>query len=493
MIPLLFALLLAQDTVEGTVLNALTNESLRKADVTLVRGKKTYAAISSTDGKFRFEAIDPGEYQLRVQRQGFLDADDEPEVEVTSGQEVKDIVIKLTPQGIIAGRVVDEDGDPVEEASVFIERSMQVNGRKISLSSDQSETNSEGYFFIGGLKPGPYHLSAAPPNSRMRFERPVNSGPRESLVRTEELAPIQLAPGAAMRGVEIKLRKSPIFRVRGRLSNSPKDYRNLWLTGESQSHSATIRDGAFVFNGVTAGSYTLTQSDTLAQRADGAFAPPSMYCHVPITVSDRDVDGVVVELAPGPDIEGLIRIDGDGHFAKPQKLGIVGDWSPQFVTANEDGTFRWTNLVPQVHFLNYAPPDGSYAKSIQFNHQPVKNRVIDLTSGSAGTLEIVVAPNAATISATVPGAKNATVALWNDSTSDAQQPDATGVVTFKSLAPGEYRIAAWQNIDRQYLNIPEFRALFDARKITLTEGSHETVELKPIPKSASDAEIAKLQ
>jgi hypothetical protein len=40
--------------------------------------------------------------------------------------------------------------------------------------------------------------------------------------------------------------------------------------------------------------------------------------------------------------------------------------------------------------------------------------------------------------------------------------------------------------------IHEFRARFDAQKITVTEGAAVTVEVKPIPKSAVDAEIAKL-
>src|SRR5580692_1141807 len=173
---LLFALLLMQDKaiVEGTILNAVTDEPVRKAGVTL-NAKKSYSVLSSNDGKFRFEGVDPSEYQLRVHRQGFLDADDEPSIKVSSGQQVKDLVVKLTPQGIIAGRVVDEDGDPVEDAEVNLERSLPVNGRKVSLSSDSDRTNSEGYFFIGGLKAGLYRISATPQSNR----GPLPSGPRE--------------------------------------------------------------------------------------------------------------------------------------------------------------------------------------------------------------------------------------------------------------------------------------------------------------------------
>jgi hypothetical protein len=103
MIPLFFALLLTQDKAifEGAVVNALTNEPLRKAHVVL-GGDKNYAVVSSSEGKFRFERIEPGEYHLEASRQGFLDADDEPFFKLEPGEQVKDIVIKMTPQGVMA-------------------------------------------------------------------------------------------------------------------------------------------------------------------------------------------------------------------------------------------------------------------------------------------------------------------------------------------------------------------------------------------------------
>lgn len=62
MTALVLALLLAQNLtdgktiVEGMVLNALTNEPLRKATVTLA-AKKNYNAVSSAEGKFRFDGL----------------------------------------------------------------------------------------------------------------------------------------------------------------------------------------------------------------------------------------------------------------------------------------------------------------------------------------------------------------------------------------------------------------------------------------------------
>jgi hypothetical protein len=85
------------------------------------------------------------------------------------------------------------------------------------------------------------------------------------------------------------------------------------------------------------------------------------------------------------------------------------------------------------------------------------------------------------------------VTLWSDATLNDVTTDDSGAVSFANLAPGEYRILAWQKIDREYTRIREFLGRFEAQKITLTEGLHQNIEVKLIPKSVSDAEIAKLQ
>jgi hypothetical protein len=55
------------------------------------------------------------------------------------------------------------------------------------------------------------------------------------------------------------------------------------------------------------------------------------------------------------------------------------------------------------------------------------------------------------------------------------------------------RILAWQSVEEEFVEIPEFRARCEAGKITLADGEHQDVPVKLIPKSASDAEVAKLQ
>jgi sarcosine oxidase gamma subunit len=72
--------------------------------------------------------------------------------------------------------------------------------------------------------------------------------------------------------------------------------------------------------------------------------------------------------------------------------------------------------------------------------------------------------------------------------------DQSGSFQLSNLAPGEYRIAAWEDIEPGLAQNPEFRALFESKaaKVTLQESAHATVEIKLIGRDATVAEAAKL-
>jgi hypothetical protein len=478
MIPLFFALLVAQEKaiVEGTVVNAVTNEPLKKAHVILnLDGKTSYEVLSGEQGKFRFEGIAPEVYQLLADRQGFLYAD-EGWMEIAAGEHVEHVIVKMTPQSAIAGHVLDDDGDPVPEARIEVERRIHVNGRAIVFDRKEKVADEEGYFFAGVLPAGRYYVTVTPPDRDP--SKPGKPGPEEDLVRTEEPVPIDVALGAVVRNAEVRVQKGRVFRIRGRAPN--------WRHGIpiKLAPTGTLKqldeNDAFEFAGVAPGNYLLN-----------AFSDQGCPMHVAVT--DHDIDDLVLEPTPGPTITGTIKIEGDGHFEKPPEVEfrMESQRGGSTFAAKQDGTFEGI-FKPVKYLLDYTPPEGLYVKSVQFNHQPVTDRRIDLSSCASGTVEILVAPNAATISATVRDLKNIKVTLWNESTLKTRQTD-DGAVAFSNLAPGEYRILAWEKVNDEYLEIPEFLARFNPQKTTLTEGSHESIELKLISKSASDTEVAKLQ
>ena len=72
--------------------------------------------------------------------------------------------------------------------------------------------------------------------------------------------------------------------------------------------------------------------------------------------------------------------------------------------------------------------------------------------------------------------------------------DQNGKFQFKGLAPGDYYVAAWEELEPGLAISPDFLSHFtsEASAITLAEGGHESRDLKPVPGDKIAIEIAKL-
>jgi len=73
--------------------------------------------------------------------------------------------------------------------------------------------------------------------------------------------------------------------------------------------------------------------------------------------------------------------------------------------------------------------------------------------------------------------------------------DQNGGFQFKGLAPGDYYIAAWEDVELGLFQSSEFLSHFtsEASSVTLSENGHETRDVKIVPADKVAAEIAKLQ
>src|SRR5262245_33916216 len=82
-------------------------------------------SLTNQDGRFEF-SVPPGEYHVEVQKAGFastVDPTQPPQaITVVEGQLVGDFEFRLQKGGAIAGRLLDEHGEPVVDAHVMAMR-----------------------------------------------------------------------------------------------------------------------------------------------------------------------------------------------------------------------------------------------------------------------------------------------------------------------------------------------------------------------------------
>src|SRR4029079_16231663 len=115
----------AKCAVEGKVVNAVTGEPLRKAVLVLRknenRNQSAFSVESDAEGRFALKDVSPARYSLWAERAGYVSMQygargagrSGTTMSLDAGQRVKDVLFRLSRQSVIAGRVVDEDGEPV--------------------------------------------------------------------------------------------------------------------------------------------------------------------------------------------------------------------------------------------------------------------------------------------------------------------------------------------------------------------------------------------
>jgi hypothetical protein len=151
-------------TVKGIVTDALTHEGIRKAYLRL----NDYPAVTDDRGAFTIENIKPGMYFLTAERTGYLDGEygeadgAAVQIKLAPGQTLTDINVKLMPQAVVSGRVLDEDGEAWPHAFVNLRRSKRVRGQWKIEDFGGAELNDQGEFQIARIPPGKYYLSAQP-------------------------------------------------------------------------------------------------------------------------------------------------------------------------------------------------------------------------------------------------------------------------------------------------------------------------------------------
>ncbi|MGZ4789793.1 MAG: carboxypeptidase regulatory-like domain-containing protein [Terriglobales bacterium] len=485
-----------------------------------------YSTTSDANGAFSFPDVEPNTYRLFAQRTGYLEfvfANPDGTVVIPMAQgDRKSIEVKMTPQSFISGRITDADGEPFPGAMVTVFRVNRMNGTR-QRASNPVPAGADGSFSIGNLMAGRYYLAAAsPPSMTQTNQREVrgNNGGDERYVTTyypdavdaSAASPIEVAPGAELRSIDIRLRKARVFHLYGKVVNAAGaslpsamlTLRDPSVSDPLNANRISVVEGNFAINGLLPGAYSLQAQSGPTRELQG---------HLVVTITDRDIDDAIVTLTPALEIPLSVRID-DADPQQSQKLRRA----LRFTLTATDGTndnamaqtkadgwlFRTIGLG--TYRMGLDVPDGTYVKSIRFGNQDITTGLLDTTSGG-GALEMVLSPHAAEVTGIVQDANGqplsgVIVTLWMPGlqpfgTLDQARStgtDAMGHFRFGNLRPGEYRIAAWEKIEQGLGNVAEFHVKFDnkATVVRLAEDSRETVQPVLIHREEIETEAAKL-
>lgn len=514
-------------SVSGQVINASTSEGLRKATVTVEAvasgprpGLPGARFVTTTDagGAFTVNDVPPGRYSISAERTGFVRwwSEQRPgsraTVTVAPGQDLAGVTLKLIPQGVITGRVMDEEGDPVQGAMVQVLKVRYAQGRKQLLPMGPAgNSNDIGEFRIAGVPPGRVLLSVlvgVPSMNRVTTRRMPDRGFAPlyfpGVTDPSQAAPISIAAGAEFNTGELRLQRSLLHRVSGKVNGITGRFgisvmlyprNSMMALGSAQFRPTPVQpDGTFWIAGVQAGEYFLQ-----ARQASGRNDHRSGRAAV--TVGAGDVENVEITLSEGLTVNGTVRVEAPGSvqldrlIVQPQPT--EGSTTSGFTAQVEsNGTFATTVPDPApVRFSLLNIPDGYYLKAMRYGGQDVAGNMVDFSSGGvSGPVEFLLAPNAPVLDGIVQNEQGdpvgrATVTLVPEGALKEQwdlykvaQSDQNGLYRFGSLPPGSYKLYAWQQIEEGAQQDPEFLRAYEGRaaSVVLEQNGSARVPLKVI-------------
>lgn len=254
--------------------------------------------------------------------------------------------------------------------------------------------------------------------------------------------------------------------------------------------AAQVQDSRFVIRGLRPGGYILS-----AERWENN---KRLTARLPIEVGDAPLDGLNLVLSSGTTVSGTVKVEGSGKV----ELGTVnillsasGDSLSMGTVGGRirnDGTFSIANAAPDVYQVSVSGmPEGCYVKSIRAGEDDVLARGLDLSRAQGVPVEIVLSPAAGSLEAIVldakqqPAAGVTVVAVPEGARADFSQfykyavTDPYGRASLKGLAPGDYKLYAWEDIESNAWLDPEFRKQYErnAESLSIRESARESKQL----------------
>ena len=517
----------APGVIQGTVLSGSTGQPLRRAQVVLrPADSKGTALYQTTDesGGFSFPKVSPGRYAITVQRDGYLplsagrigDYKMPPIFSVSSGQTISSFVYRLTPAGVVSGKVKFDDAEPAVNVAIQLYRAFYDRGRHGYAAAASTRTDDRGEYRVHGLEPGSYYVAAlyrAPPRpadakEETRKDAFGNPLPELSYAVTffpqvqkmSDAVAVKIAPGDEVGGIDIFLTLVHTVHVRGHVASvrgkitSPSVTLRMNDTDNTASISAPMnvtidKDQNFEIQGVTAGPYLLMASGT----QDGV----ALTGRVPINIGGADVSDAEVLVGPESLWTGKIHLD-DDDSTLPEGLTISlqprrATASPSQAKVSESGEFA-VPFVPDETYDLYVlnGPENSYLKSVRVANTERLAQGLEASSGDPlpeldvrlSTQGGQVIGRAVTADPKVV-ASGATIALIPEPAAgrvqsyQTTQADEYGNFVLKGLAPGRYVLVAWLDTPPCDVYNPDDLATCQAQgsSLTIDEGQQTSAQL----------------
>lgn len=445
-------------TVRGHVYAHDTGQPLRNAQVSL-RGTRSISmqaagvmgsgapgnvsytpseavtAITDAQGVFEFRNVEAGTYSLQCTRNGYLTAYYNQSsigglgtsmLTVQPGEEKNNADFQLLRGGVIAGTVLDEDGEPLRRAQVSAMSRRFSRGQAQYMPAGSAGTDDRGQYRIFDLTPGKYVVQASS-RGYVPGQSGINYAPifYPNVTAPRDAQRVEVTGGGEVSPIDFRLRAVPTYTLSGRVvdpaTGQPVPDARVTLSAANPQESRTYigggvmmqRDGAFIFAGLLPGRYRLqvmrpTSTTTYAGGTDravtfsGAGSVNKLF-----DMPASNVKDMLVTLDPPATVRGKIVVDpslmppaGGRIQLRPREpggmyMGGMGN------TINADLTFQIENVPAGEYDVSVMLGGAArlgYVSEVRVGGQNGVDKGLSVTGGTSPQIEVVISYEVGSVS-----------------------------------------------------------------------------------------------
>lgn len=476
--------------IAGAVISAADGHPISHAQVRIVSNDDpNFAdmALTDRDGRFVFHNLSPAKYVLQARHYRFVRQRYQQHgsyftgIAVGPGLPAPDLLFRLQPAAVISGKVIDQAGDPVREASVMLLHKALVNGEWATRLSDSAASDDQGSYHFGQLLPGNYfvlvsaqpwfarfairsgmvtvgNVSAAPADSAFDVAYPITY--YQDATDLSDATPVELQAGEHATA-DITLTVVPAQHITVRtVDNNPVSGFTASLTQHVADGNTIpvktmfqpVAPGVFESEGVPPGSYEM----------DARFFDPKSgrqsreQTRTVEAGKEQEVD--LSEPSDAASVSGRVRFI--PAIKAPAHLFLL--LSPRY----GQNVFS-AEISPRSDFVFDRPlPPGEYEVGSSFAGEffvvgmsadgaTVTGRTMRIASSDPVSLQIVMSRGVARVKGTAvrdgkPISGALVVLVPSDPANNqplfrADQSDSDGTFTLPSIVPGKYTVLAIDN------------------------------------------------
>jgi hypothetical protein len=451
--------------LRGRVLQADGSGPVRRAQVRLQSPESgPKSALTDGQGRFEFRDLPGGRYSLSATKSGFMNVqygqtrpfESGKPLDLADKQALDNVDIAMPRGGAISGRIVDEFGEPLPDATVSAMRLTWSNGKRrlTPVTARSWPSDDRGHYRIYGLAPGEYYVSATSGGGAAEAMMVMSTvftggeffgGPGPANAPTSGYAPTYFpgTPNAAeaqkvtvtssqeSSSVDFQLTPVRLVKIAGFVMTSegrPAAGTRVALLPANrdltsmlnQAGARTGTDGSFTMSGVAPGDYVLQadpmqittstspQGDNMmvfrAARlgGEGGDAESGM---LPVSVGGEDLLNVTIVTTKGARASGRVTFDSEPRpaltglrvISSATETDLPGFGIGGSGGLKEDATFELTGLFGR-RLISVTGLAGWRIRTVKLNGLDITDAGAEFKVGETYNLEVELTQRASSIS-----------------------------------------------------------------------------------------------